>query len=376
MLARSRRQLSVLYDGSSPQKQSWLTRWRKLVGAVVLSVSATESLACGFHTYLPEETVVDWIIKSDHLIVARNSPSNEFEYEVLETLRDGERTVDIGQLVDTRTRQRFAQNPEDSSLFAFDQEQQVWKFVAYLTPDYRNLVDVVLAKAPQWKDGYDPERFRLFEALQDHPDENLRMLALREIDQAPYDLLRTMSVTVPTEALLAELWTQTGYPYQPIRVLLLGLTDDAAARTEIHEFVDRVAPWKWANNLGAFATALVEIDGTAGVELLETKFLADSAQPLDKLEQVVEALAIHNDIGTPGLKQAIGASIARLVTLRPKTAPLVARQFGNRQDWSQAATLEPIIRARALSNAEDYLRVAVYVAQGWDAALKGRADKE
>lgn len=355
-------------------KRSRSARGRGLLGSLVLAFAATASLACSFHTYLPEKTAVDWIIDSDHLIVARNSPSNEFEYEVVETLRDGGRAVDIAHLVDTRTRQSFANNPEDTSLFAFDQEEQNWKFVAYLTPDYRSLVDTVLTKAPSWDAGYDPDRFKLFEALQDHPDETLRILALREIDQAPYDLLRSMQIRIPTDDLLAELWTQNGYAYQPIRVLLLGLSDDPAARTEIHEFIDRVAPWQWANNLGAFATALVEIDGTAGVDLLDTRFLADTGQPLDKLEQVVEALAIHNDIGTPELKETIGASITRLVALRPETAPLVARQFGNRQDWSQALTLETVIRARALPNAEDFLRVAVYVAQGRDAALQSGAE--
>jgi hypothetical protein len=343
---------------------------------MIVAFGATASLACGFHTYLPEKTVVDWIIDSDHLVVARNSPGNEFEYEVLDVLRGGGAAVDIPRLVDTRARQGFARNPQDTSLFAFDREDQDWELVAHLTPEFRSVVEEVVRRAPNWGAGYDPDRFRLFEALQDHPNEVLRMLALREIDQAPYDLLRTLDVRIPTQDLLSHLWTQDGYPYQPIRVLLLGLTDDEAARAEIHEFVDRVAGWDWANNLGAFATALVEIDGKAGVALLESRFLSDADQPLDKLEQVVEALAIHNDIGTPDLVTEIGASITRLVALRPEAAPLVARQFGDRQDWSQALALEPVITDRSLPNAADYLRVAVYVAQGRDAALQDAPEGE
>ncbi|WP_223423592.1 hypothetical protein [Tateyamaria pelophila] len=358
-------------DSAFARKQlRWDRKLRGTVCAVMMTFGATASLACGFHTYLPEKTAVDWIINSDHLIVARNSPENEFQFEVLQTLRGTAPSVKITHLVDTRTRTRFAANPQDASLFAFDQDAQDWKFVAYLTPDYRNVVDEVLARAPNWQDTYDPDRFQFFEALQDHPDEVLRMLALREIDQAPYGLLRTMDVRIPTDDLLAELWSLNGYPYQPIRVLLLGLTDDQEARDELYDFIDRVASWNWANNLGAYATALVEIDGGVGVEVLEEKFLSDTSQPLDKLEQVVEALAIHNDIGTPDLRSVISASIARLVALRPETAPLVARQFGNRQDWSQALALESVVRERALSNGQDILQVAVYVAQGRNAALQ------
>jgi hypothetical protein len=118
-----------------------------------------------------------------------------------------------------------------------------------------------------------------------------------------------------------------------------------------------------STSLGAFATALVEIDGPAGIERLEQAILHDTAQPLAKLEQIVEALAIHNGAGPANVKDAIGAALGRLVHARPEAAPLVARQFGGRSDWSQARRLEAVVQGRKLSNTADFMAVAVYVSQ-------------
>lgn len=325
---------------------------------------ATMSLACGFHNYLPQKTEVDKIIESDHIVTARNSIENPFQYQVVETLRDGGRDVIIPQLVDSLTRNKLVANPEEAVLFGYNSEQETWERISYLTPEFRRLTDTVLSSSDTWGPNYTAERLAVFEALQDHPDTALRMLALREIDQAPYELLQTMQVRIPDHELLDSLWSQQGYPYQPIRVLLLGLAGGEAARSEIYDFLNRVSDWSWANNLGAFATAAVEIDGVKGVDYLEEVFLSDPSQPLDKLEQVVEAFAIHSGLGTPDVVAAVGAAINRLVAQRAEAAPLVARQFGNRQNWSQATVLETVVKMRTPMNGQDLLTVAVYVAQG------------
>jgi hypothetical protein len=137
------------------------------------------------------------------------------------------------------------------------------------------------------------------------------------LDKAPYDLLRGIDLKIPVESLLADLWTVQGIAYQPIRVLLLGVSKDQAARSEIHRFIARAQDSDTSTNLGAFATALVEIDGPAGIERLEREMLRDPGQPLGKLEQIVEALAIHNGANSADVKDAIGAALERLVGARP-----------------------------------------------------------
>ena len=130
----------------------------------------------------------------------------------------------------------------------------------------------------------------------------------------------------------------------------------------IAAFIDRVEDWPWANNLGAFAAAFIELEGVAGVDLLARGMLSDPTQPLDKVEQIIMALSVHHALAEPALRDAIGETIHGLVALRPETGVAVARQFSLRADWSQTAVLEPLVRARNFSTMGDLLTVSVYLA--------------
>lgn len=337
---------------------------RGVGGAVfLLTLMAPEPAdACAFHTYLPERTAIDWIVDGQQVILARPDPENEFSYIMVERLRGQLESPDLTFLVDSSKRRRLAANPSDTVLFALNDGGQ-WTMVAYVDSEFRAIIDTVLSKSSTWKEGYSRERFTLFEHLQDHPDPDLSSLALREIDRAPYKLLKEMDLRIPVEELRENLWTPQGYPYQPIRVLLLGISGSESARTEIYDFIDRVADWDWANSLGAFATALIELDGPDGVSRLEKTFLVNTDQPLDNLEQVVEALAIQNGVGSRDLQLAIDAALERFLDIRPEGAALVARQFSSRDDWSQAGQLQKRLGDRRLQRSTELLSIAMYVAQ-------------
>lgn len=345
-----------------------------LAGAVLLfMLAAPEPVdACAFHTYVPERTAIDWVIDSRELILARPDPEDEFSYVMVERLNGRPESPDLPFLVDSVNRRRLAANPSDSVLFALGDDGR-WEMVAYVDNDLRAIIDTVLSKSGSWKKGYNRERFALFEGLQDHSDPALRSLALREIDRAPYELLKEIDLRIPVEELRANLWTLQGYPYQPIRILLLGLSGSDVARTEIHGFMERAADRERdrVSNLGAFATALIELDGPSGITRLEETFLANTRQPLHNLEQVVEALAIHNGVGSRDLRNAIDAALKRFLDVRPEGAPLVARQFSSRGDWSQAGRLQKILGERHLHASVELLPVAVYVAQARRAYARG-----
>ncbi|MDW4498858.1 hypothetical protein R5H30_12755 [Sulfitobacter sp. D35] len=328
---------------------------------------AQTAQACSFHFYKPERSVIDRVLDSDTLAIARPHPDSPFSFQIVEVLRGAENGVAIRELVNSQIRARLAANPDDGVLFVFDQETNVWQSIAYLSGDYRQVVDFALAHEEAWRTEYTPDRLALFAGLQTHPEPALRQLALLEIDKAPYDMLRGIELQIPAEKLLAELWKIEGYPYQSIRILLLGLSDDDAARREIRAFIARAPDRERSRNLGAFATALVEIDGDAGIALLDREILSDPRQSRDNVEQVVEALAIHSGVGAPGMAASIAATLDRLVALRPDTAALIARQFGSRQNWTQADRLAPLVAERRLTAASDLMTVAVYLAQARDA---------
>ena len=124
-----------------------------------------------------------------------------------------------------------------------------------------------------------------------------------------------------------------------------------------------------AAHLGPFATALIELDGPSGVALLEEALLSDPDQPLETLTGPVEAMAIHHGLGEPARARAVTAALTRFVAARPEGAVLVARHFGSRYDWSQAASLSPLLSHPALRGSGGLLPVALYVAQARHAGV-------
>ena len=318
--------------------------------------------SCAFHTYKPARTAVDWLIEARDLVLARPDPQNQFAFRIVHVIRDGAASDQIPFLVNSQIRRRLAANPDDAVLFAAGDDAQ-WRLVAYVDPDFRPIMRAVLDTADRWRTGYHPARLEMAAALQDHPSPALRDLSLRELDKAPYSLLRRIDLSIPPEALIASLWNREDYPYQSIKVLLLGLTRSEKARSEIRAFIDRVADWDEARNLGAFATALVELDRAGGIARLEDTILADRSQPLQKVEQVIEALTIHNGVGSLKLRKAIAAALRRLVQARPETAALVARQFAARSDWSQASWLKTGVQPDNIPGLADRLAVESYLAR-------------
>jgi hypothetical protein len=331
-----------------------------LGGWLVLAGHGTAQ-ACAFDMVKPERTAIDWIVDADHLVLTRPQAGNAFLFGVEEVLAGRAEATPVDQLVDTATRNRLVLNPDDAVLFARI-EGGPWHRVGYVDARFRDLMDVALAHRSEWRAGMTQSRTDFIHALQASDDPIQRTVVIGELDKVPYPDLRAFDLHIPVEQLLADLWTPAGYPYQAIRALLLGLSGTPEARAEIAAFIDRVEDWEWANNLGAFAAAYIELEGVAGVEHLARGMLSDAAQPLDKVEQIVMALSVHHGLAEPALRDAIGETIQKLVVQRPETGVAIARQFSLRADWSQSAVLEPLVRARNFTTMGDLLTVSVYLA--------------
>nr|WP_319385920.1 hypothetical protein [uncultured Roseibium sp.] len=323
---------------------------------------AGSAAACSFHNYVPARTVVDWVLTGQAAVLARPDPENRFSYKVTQVLR-GDAGIEAPPfLIDSATRAKLVQNPNDTVLFGLNAAGS-WVRIAYVKEDYRTALDEVVAKARAWRDqDYHPERIELFSEYLGHPDRELSKLALLEIDRAPYALLRQLKPKVPVAYLTDLLRSREGYAYRPIVALLLGLHRSAEAKSFIRDFVDRSVDWEWAEHLGAFATALIEQDGINGIARLEP-FLTDPGQPLEKLESIVEAMAIHHGAGTPAIREAVFDVLTAFARKRPGGSVLIARQFSQRRNWAFGASLEPLLQTSGNLPSGSKLVVAAYVAQ-------------
>ncbi len=339
-----------------------LSRLASGCALTALLSAATAAGACGFHLVKAEKTPVDWLVDASHLVLARPDPEQPMRYDRGQVLRGGDGIGRLPFLVDSARRRQFDANSEDSMLFAANEDGN-WVLVSYADENFRTIMAQVLDKAEDWKGSYGEDRFHTVETLMDHPDPAIRRLALSEIDKAPYAMLREIDHGLPAEQILDDLWTLEGYPYQPVRILLLGISGSEMAREEVHGYMERVRSWAWSDNLGAFSTALIELDGALGIDLLEDYFLSDPDQPLDKLDMVVAAVSEHHAYGDPALGGRLTAAIERFLAVRPEALGMAARQFAARSDWSLAPLLEPAMANRESLNAQDLVTIAVYLAQ-------------
>jgi hypothetical protein len=308
-----------------------------VLAVAAMTVFADSGRACSFHFYQPALTAIDRIIGSDPIVLARNSASEPFRYSVVQTLSGKTGEVPIPQLVDSATRRRLQQDPASGVIFAFDDGKNSWISLGFADPAFQDLVNQILTQRARWGTGYHPERFAIAEALQDHRERRLRELALQELDRTPYAMLRTVNLRLRSDDLLDDLWAIRNLPYMPIRVLLLGISGEEAARAEIHHRIRTWADAASASYLGVYATALIEIDGADGIAMLDRIYSAPGSNQSDEnLAAVIEALAIHSISGSTSRKLQIREVLTAFLQHRPDAVLMVASQFAKRQEGNQS----------------------------------------
>ncbi|MDJ0824008.1 MAG: hypothetical protein QNJ16_00755 [Rhodobacter sp.] len=335
-----------------------------LVGAL-WGAFAQAAAACAFHSYTPDPTLVDILMGSDHVVVARPDPSRPGRYAPVAALVGPSEAVDIPIPVDTETRARLDRNPADSVLFARDGAYGPWVRLAVLDPGYRALVDTVVARQTTWALGGDEDRFQLFAARVNDPNPDIRHLALLELDRADYGVLRGLRLPKVT-GLQGDL--EAGDPdLRPIRILLAGLSGDKRLAQVLSAGLDAAAR-RDVPYLGAYATALIELGGPEAVGYVLDRHLAPAALPIATREKIIEALAIHGQTGPRATRREIRRGVAELLDRSPELAGAVARQFGFRSDWSMSDPLRRAIAAAPPKAIEDIFAVNQYI------GIAGRAN--
>ena len=340
---------------------SFGTKVKQWLIAGALSVSlASQAMACAFHTYLPQETVVDWMLGSDHIVLARTDPDDPTRFAPVAAIRGSQTEVDLPFAPDPDTRARLAGNPGDAVLFARDGAYGPWRRLAYLSEDYRAVIDLVGARLDDWEAAPTFERFETFAALVDHPDDGVRVLALRELDRAPYEVLRALEFDVDVPALLAQVDRPEEADLRPVRVLLLGLSGDESAVSFLQQGLERIHEVEPPTYLGAYAAALIELAGADGSAVVEG-YIADASLPVAAREQLIEALAIHG-FADPQFGPALVSRVAPLFQDETPLAAAFARQFSLWGDWSFRASFRALLDAGAVRQPYDLIALNQYIA--------------
>ena len=328
---------------------------------LALGLAAPQAaIPCGFHNYAPQPTLVDRLLDSEEVVLARAATGNPFRFEAYKALIGPLGSPDIPFLVDSVTRQRFAQDPEAAVLFAREGGYGPWQRVAFIDAPMAPVLGTVIASLPDWEYGEEAARFRYFATLVGHPDDRIHTLALRELDQADYSILRDLDIVANPGRLLARPDTRSDSDTKAISILLLGLSGDARVLGLLEQGVDSNARSE-GRYLGAYATALIELGGPGAIQHLAAGYLTNPDLSLLARELLIEAIALHGETSDAELDAAILQTVSTTLWLEPRLAGAAARQFGSRSNWSLLSMLETLLAEGSVLDAADRMEVAQYV---------------
>ena len=287
---------------------------------------AHDANACAFHGYTPNPTLIDILLATEQVVIARPTQSRPNRYMPLETLA-GPDVSNIPISVDPSVPPLLDGKPASTVLLARDGLYGPWLEIAVVDERYRKFVTGILEHQPELLLGDDKKRLQLFSTLVNDENPDIRRLALQELDRAPYGDLKRLSL--PKIPNLRQDLAQGEQDLMPIRVLLAGLSQDASyARylaSELDAAIQQDVPF-----MGAYATALIELEGQSAVQDVLQRLEQVDEQSDGVREKLLQALAIQYKTAPVPTRRAISRGVAKLLRASPELEEVAARQFGFR----------------------------------------------
>lgn len=327
---------------------------------LVLLMIPTSGSACGFHNYTPQPTLVDRLLGSDEIVLARSTSNNPFRFEAFEALEGGLGSSEIPFLVDSATRRRFMLDANAAVLFARDGAYGPWQRLALVDTALDPVLRTVMTRLSDWEIGDDYDRFSYFVSLLEHPDDRIHKLALRELDLADYSLLRDLRPEIEPARLLARLNDPSELEFKPIRILLLGLSGSDHLLTRLEMGIESNVTTEGLH-LGAYATAMIELVGPDAVTNIASSYLTNHDLSLFARELLIEAIVLHGQTGDPEMEITISESIESALWVDPGLAGAVARRFGSNYDWSFQNSLQALLSEGTVQSMADKQDVLQYL---------------
>jgi hypothetical protein len=310
------------------------------LAAVALVIQATETTeACQVCYPFPKKSIADRLIEGDTVVLAREDPQRAFHFRAIEVLKGAAPTEPIDLFLDSATRRVLKVHPEGSVVLARDKEG-TWRRSATVDATLLPLVRDVLKRAPEWQRP-GTARYDYFAKLFGHEHPVVRDQAHLEVARAPYSYLRKLGRGFPRERILAALRDPRYMEWWALNILLLAQSGDERDQQRIRDAVRSAEFFKSALQIGAWATAFIEIEGEKAIDFLESRYFRGS-RSAEELVEVVAAFSVHGNSGHTHLRDRIVKGYGVLLTRRPELAP---KFVGDLLAWRRWEMGEPVRRA-------------------------------
>jgi len=304
--------------------------------------------ACQICIPLPERTLADRLLDSDAVVLAREDASRPFHYQAVETLFGEAGDAPIDLFLHSQARRMLAANPQRAMVLTHSPRDGSWSTLGFTTPEFERVLRGVLAQVGRWRprETDNGERLDWFAPLLGHPDKRLHELAYLEIGRAPYAEIRRLAPRIAAETLEEMLDAPKYHEWRSLAILLLGESDQEHDQARVRKTIADKARLRSTANLSAWATALVALDGAAGIDQLASLYASDPGRSREELDAVVQALSVQAN-ARPDLRGSVAAVYRLILEHQPAMAPAMVHDLIAWRRWDFAERIRAIRQARA-----------------------------
>ena len=303
-----------------------------------LAVFAMQASACQICLPFPTDSLADRILAAEHLVLARENPDQPYTLGITRILEGGD-PPPLELFLDSSSRRWLSFGEDRAILCGWFPEEGGWRSLARHDELLAPVVRDILKNRQAWQD--EPgARVRYFADLLGHEDNTLADLAHLEVARAPYREITHYADRLSRQELLKELGNPRRMEWHALYILMLAQSDHPDDHQLIHDKLERNAHWGFSLQTAAWATALIEIDGPAGIERLSELYLSETEREPVELAAIHAALRVHGDQGSSELRDPVVAAYGRLLERAPALAPELADDLTkwNRFDHADAFT--------------------------------------
>lgn len=336
---------------------------------VVFALWAPSARACVLCLPYPKKTSVDYVVESDTVVLARENPASPFYYAPVETLKGHYEGYAIPLLVDSTTSRELQLQPALRVVLAQDRPGGTWRRLGLVGSEYQ----AVMRVAAGWSVGSKTlhERAVFFAPYLRHRDRALAELAFLEVARAPYATIRDLRTTVGRDDIYRVIRDFFHVEWHGLYILMLGMSDRDDDLAFVRRKLETAAKYGIAINLGAYATAFIEMVGPDAVDALMSEYFAGSDRSSAELLEIVNALSVHGKYGPIELRTVIVDAYELLLEQHPELAGHVAKDL---YDWKVtrfAPRLREILNSSVGLDEASKVAVAMYLSstdEGWSTA--------
>ena len=337
--------------------------------ASLLTLFVAEAAACPICVAYPKTTLADVLIESESIVMVREADERPYVFSPVEVLKGTVDDHDIDAFLDSTSRRRLKQNPNDVAVLVRSAPEGAWSYRTYASTDSQGFLRAIIEQSTHWNGAKGSDRrISFFTEYLTDPNPLIRNQAYLEVGRAPYSVIKTIAAAVPRDQILEFLANWRLVEWHSLFILMLGQSQLPSDHARIRSQVERRARFGITTNLSAWTTAYIEITPETGIEDIVALYFSERSRTPDELEEVHRSLSVMGSEGgavaeprVAKRRRRIVKSYATLLEHHPTMAGRVASDLTNWKTRALVDRLSSIIESETVLDPGSEMAVSYYL---------------